>query len=391
MDRRVDPMKALVLEADWNPRAGYTLSEFERRTGKAITGSSVWRHPKLQVQEVDQPRPGPTEVLIRVQACGVCGSDMHFYETDREGYILYPGLTKFPTILGHEFSGQIVEVGSQVEDLQVGDRVTAEEMIWCGHCRSCRDGFPNHCLNLEELGFTIPGAFAEYIAVGAKYCWKIDALAEHYGDEEAAYEAGATVEPTSVSYNGIFERGGGFRPGAYVVVYGTGPIGLTAIALCKAAGAAKVIAFEISPERRELAEAMGADHVLDPREVRPHEVVMDVTEGEGADFHIEAAGAPQATLPEMEQSLAINARVVQIGRAAQRVPLYLETFQVHRAQFFGSQGHSGHSIFPNVIRLMASGLIDTRKMITARYSLDEVVDAIARLKERRDGKIMVKV
>ena len=384
-------MKALVLEANWDPRPGYTPSEFERKTGKAITGSSVWRHPKLQVREVDQPTPGPTEVLIRVRACGVCGSDMHFYETDGEGYILYPGLTKFPTILGHEFSGQIVEIGSQVEDLNVGDMVTAEEMIWCGHCRPCRDGFPNHCLNLEEIGFTIPGAFAEYIAVGAKYCWKIEALAERYGDEDAAYEGGATVEPTSVSYNAIFERGGGFRPGAYAAIYGTGPIGLAAIALCKAAGAAKVIAFEISPERRDLAKVMGADHAFDPREVRPYEAVMDLTGGAGADLHVEAAGAPRTTLPEMEQSLAINARVIQIGRAAQRVPLYLETFQVRRAQFFGSQGHSGHGIFPSVIRLMASGLIDTRKMITAHYSLDEVVEAIARSTSRRDGKIMVKV
>jgi len=316
---------------------------------------------------------------------------MHFYETDEEGYILYPGLTRFPTILGHEFSGQIVEIGSEVEDVEVGDMVTAEEMIWCGHCRPCRDGLPNHCLNLEEIGFTIPGAFAEYIAVGAKYCWRIDAIAECYVDEDAAYEAGATVEPTSVSYNAIFERAGGFRPGAYVAVYGTGPIGLTAIALCKAAGASKVIAFEISPERRELAERMGADHALDPGEVRPHEAVMELTKGEGADVHIEAAGAPQATLPEMERSLAIGARVVQIGRAAQRVPLYLETFQVRRAQFFGSQGHSGHGIFPSVVRLMASGLVDTRSMITTRYPLDDVLDAIAQSTTRRDGKIMVKM
>ena len=140
-------MKALVLEADWDPRPDYIVSDLERRTGKAITGSSVWRHPTLQVRDIDRLRPGPTEVLIHIRACGVCGSDMHFYETDEEGYILYPGLTKFPTILGHEFSGQIAEIGSDVEDLAVGDMVTAEEMIWCGHCRPCRDGLPNHCLN----------------------------------------------------------------------------------------------------------------------------------------------------------------------------------------------------------------------------------------------------
>jgi len=384
-------MKALILTARWEPKENYVVSEFERRTGKAITGNSVWRYPKLAIQDWEVPKPGPNDLLLKVRACGVCGSDVHFYETDEEGYILYPGLTKFPTILGHEFSGEVVEVGSNVTDFKVGDMVTAEEMIWCGYCKPCRNGFPNHCVNLEEIGFTIPGAFAEYIAVGAKYCWKIDALAERYGDVDKAYEAGATVEPTSVAYNGVFERGGGFRPGAYIVVYGAGPIGLGAIALSKASGAAKVIAFEVSAVRRELAEKVGADFVFNPEDVSPHEVVMELTEGEGADMHIEAAGAPVLTVPEMEKSLAINGKIVQIGRAAQRVPMYLETLQVRRGQVAGAQGHSGHAIFPSVIRMMASGLIDQTQIITSRYTLDNAVDAIKRATARQDGKIMVRV
>ena len=383
-------MKALVLNAKWEPREGYELSEFEKRTGKAITGNAIWRYPELKVQEVEEPTIKPDQVLIRVKACGVCGSDMHFYETDEDGYILYPGLTKFPTIIGHEFSGEIVEVGSEVEDLEVGDMVTAEEMIWCGHCFPCRNGFPNHCTNLEEIGFTIPGAFAEYIAVGARYCWKLNALMDRYGNEDKVYEAGALTEPSSVAYNAVFERAGGFRPGAYVAVYGLGPIGLAVTAECKAAGAARVIGFELSANRRELAKKVGADYVFDPREVTPHEVVMELTEGQGADLHVEAAGAPHLTVPEMEKSLAINGKIVQIGRAATRVPMYLETLQVRRGQVFGSQGHSGHAIFPSVIRMMASGLIDMTQIITARYNLDQAVDAIAKSVSREDGKIMVK-
>ena len=383
-------MKGLVLTAKWEPREGYQVSEFEKTTGKAITGNAIWRYPELKVQEVEKPTIKPDQVLIQIKACGVCGSDMHFYETDEDDYILYPGLTKFPTILGHEFSGEIVEVGSEVENLEVGDMVTAEEMIWCGHCFPCRNGFPNHCLNLEEIGFTIPGAFAEYIAVGAKYCWKLNALMDRYGDKEKVYEAGAVTEPSSVAYNAVFERAGGFRPGAYVAVYGLGPIGLAVTAECKASGAAKVIGFELSANRRELAKKVGADYVFDPRQVTPSEVVMDLTEGQGADLHVEAAGAPQVTVPEMEKSLAINGKIVQIGRAATRVPMYLETLQVRRGQVFGSQGHSGHAVFPSVIRLMASGLIDMTKIITARYSLDEAVDAIAKSVAREDGKIMVK-
>ncbi len=383
-------MKGLVLDAKWDPKPDYQVSEWEKKTGKAITGNSIWRYPKLEVREWPDPVLGPKDVLIEVQACGVCGSDMHFYETDEDGYILYPGLTKFPTILGHEFSGKVVEIGPEVTQLKVGDMVTAEEMIWCGRCIPCRNGYPNHCTNLEEIGFTIPGAFANYIAIDEKFCWKIDAIAERFGDEEKAYEVGALTEPTSVAYNAMFERAGGFRPGHYVSVFGAGPIGLAAIGLAKAAGAGIIAAFEISPRRKELAKIVGADYVYDPREVTPSEVLLELSKGEGFNFHVEAAGAPQLTVPEMEKALAINGKIVQIGRAAQRVPMYLEAFQVRRSQVFGAQGHSGHETFPNVIRLVASGRLDLSPIITARYKLEEAVDAIARATERADGKIIVK-
>ncbi|MCD6128155.1 alcohol dehydrogenase catalytic domain-containing protein [Candidatus Bipolaricaulota bacterium] len=385
-------MKGLVLSAKWEPRPGYQVSEFEKKTGKAIEGAQVWRHPKLELKEVPDPKPGPGQVLLRVKACGVCGSDVHFYETDQDDYILYPGLTKFPVIIGHEFSGEIVEVGPGPEGAKFkpGDRVTVEEMVWCGHCRPCRDGFPNHCENLEEIGFTIDGAMAEYIVVPAKLCWKVDAVFERYSDEELAWEVAATTEPTCVAYNGVFERAGGFRPGAYVAVYGAGPIGLGAIQLSKAAGAAKVIAFEVSEVRRKLAQEVGADYVYDPREVTPSEAVMEVTGGEGVDLSVEAAGAPEKTIPEMEKTLAINGKITVIGRAAQRVPMFLERFQVRRSQLFGAQGHSGHGIFPSVIRMMGAGLIDNSKIITSRFPLSQAVDALEKATKREDGKIIIK-
>jgi threonine dehydrogenase-like Zn-dependent dehydrogenase len=383
-------MKGLVLDATWDPRPDYPISEWEVRTCKAITGSSVWRHPTLGVRDWPDPEPEASEVVVEVQACGVCGSDMHFYETDDEGYVLYPGLTRFPTILGHEFSGKVVELGPEVTMLKAGDMVTVEEMLWCGRCIPCRNGYPNHCANLEEIGFTIPGAFANYIAVDEKHCWPIDAIADRFGDEEKAYEVGAMTEPTTVAYNGMFERAGGFKPGHYVSVFGAGPIGLAAIGLAKASGAGMVAAFEISEVRKGLAEEMGADFVFDPREVSAGEVLLDLSKGQGFDFHVEAAGVPHVVVPEMEKALAINAKVVQIGRAAQRVPMYLEAFQVRRGQAFGAQGHSGHEIFPNVIRMVATGRLDMGPIVTARYGLDDTVEAIVKSTERADGKILVK-
>lgn len=391
-------MKSLVLKADWQPRDGYAVSEFEKTSGKAITGSSIWRHPKLQVEEVRDPGSvGPDEVLIRVRYCGVCGSDVHFYETDADGYMLYPGLTKFPATIGHEFAGVIEEVGKNVTNLQVGTAVTCEEMIWCGHCNPCRNGFPNHCMNLEELGFTIDGAFATYLVVGAKYCWPVDALFERYRDDDKAMQAAAMCEPTAVAYNALFVRAGGFKPGATVVVYGAGPIGLAAIALASAAGASQVIAFEVSEVRRSLASQMGADKVLNPLNFANNgstarEAIMELTHGEGADMLVEASGVMNKTIPDMQTSLAINGKIVIIGRAAEQVPMYLEHLQVRRAQIYGSQGHSGHAIFPSVIRLMGSGRIDMTKAITSVRPLSEAVAAIEHLsKARADGKVMIKV
>jgi threonine dehydrogenase-like Zn-dependent dehydrogenase len=383
-------MKGLVLDAKWDPKPDYLVSDWEKETGKAITGNSIWRNPSLEVRSWPDPTLEPKDVLVEVQACGVCGSDMHFYETDDQAYILYPGLTKFPTILGHEFSGKVVESGKEVTQLQPGDMVTVEEMIWCGRCIACRNGYPNHCTNLEEIGFTIPGAFANYIAVDEKFCWKIDTITERFGSEEKAYEVGALTEPTCVAYNAIFERAGGFRPGHYVSVFGAGPIGLAAIGLAKAAGAGIIAAFEISPQRLELAKQVGADVAYDPREVNAGEVLMELSKGEGFDFHVEAAGVPELLVPEMEKALAINSKIVQIGRAAQRVPMYLEAFQVRRAQAYGAQGHSGHETFPNVIRMVAAGRLDLSPIITARYGLAGTLDAIVKSTERADGKILVK-
>jgi len=179
------------------------------------------------------------------------------------------------------------------------------------------------------------------------------------------------------------------------VVWGAGPIGLAAISLCKAAGAGMVIAFEISEPRIELARKVGADHVLNPLELRrkgvePYEKVLEITGGEGADMHVEAAGAPAQTLPQIQRSLAVGGKVAWIGRAPSEVPIYLEVFQVRRAQLFGSQGHSGWGNFKNVIRLMAAGKVDMTKIITSRFRLEEVEKAFERAKQRIDGKIIIR-
>jgi len=396
-------VRGAVLYAEFSPRPGYEISEDELKTRKVREGNRVWRNPRLVLEDRAMPKPKDDEVLIRVKAVGICGSDVHFVETDEDGYIIYPGLTRFPVVIGHEFSGVVEGVGPKVRKVKPGDMVTSEEMLWCGECDVCRMGFVNHCTRLNdpadleygELGFTHDGAMAEYVVVRERYLWKIDSLVDAYGSEERAFEAGSLVEPTSVSYNAIFTRAGGFKPGAYVVIWGAGPIGLAAIGLCRAAGAGMIIAFELSEIRIELAKKMGADYVLNPRKlkeegVEPYEKILELTGGEGADIHVEAAGAPSQTLPQMQRSLAVGGKIAWIGRAPQEVPIYLEVFQVRRAQLFGSQGHSGWGNFRNVIRLMAAGKIDMTRIITSRFRLEEVEKAFERAKKRIDGKITIK-
>ena len=397
-------MLAVVLRAEFAPKPGYEPTEDEKRTHKVREGNKIWKNPRISLEEVPVPKPKGKQVLIQVKACGICGSDLHFVETDEDGYMIYPGLTRLPVIIGHEFSGVVVEVGPEAKMVKPGDMVTSEEMLWCGECTACRLSYVNHCTRLNdpadlefgELGFTHDGAMAEYVLIPhEKYLWKIDAIAERYGNDEKAFEAGSLVEPTSVAYHAMFNRAGGFKPGGYVVVWGAGPIGLAAISLARAAGAGKIIAFEISPVRKELASKVGADYVFDPVELKkkgiePWEKIMDVTGGEGADLHVEAAGAPQHTLPQMQKSLAIGGKIAWIGRAPKEVPIYLEIFQVRRAQIFGSQGHSGWGTFRNVIRLMAAGKIDMTQIITSRFKLSDALKAFERGHKRIDGKITIK-
>src|SRR5262249_52740328 len=155
-------VKGLVLDGIWDPRPGSALTEAERRTRKVMNGNTAWRNPTLRVVELDDPKMGPDEVLLRVRAVGICGSDLHMCETDKDGYMLYPGLTRLPSVLGHECAGEVIEVGRNVKGLRRHDIVAVEDMIKCGYCDPCRMGWPNQCRNLEEIGFSTDGAIAEY-------------------------------------------------------------------------------------------------------------------------------------------------------------------------------------------------------------------------------------
>ena len=296
----------------------YPISEGEKTKRRAIIGSQVWKNITFEIKDVPTPNLHDDEVLIKVKTCGVCGSDTHLYETDEEGYIIFSGLTKLPCIIGHEFSGIVEKTGSSVNNLKRGDKVAVESIMWCGKCLPCRSGFPNQCEDIELMGLSTNGAFAEYIAVNERYCWKINDLTEIYTGEEV-FDFGALIEPVGCAYNGIFIAGKGFNPGATVVIYGAGPIGLGAIALSRISGASQIIAFDVIDERVKIAKEMGADHAFNTNTLgngcNPSDKVMELTRGRGADIQVEAAGAAPITIPHMEKAMAFNGEIIYLGRA----------------------------------------------------------------------------
>ena len=391
-------MRAVSLNADWDPRPDFELGAKDVDGKSTYLGSKVWRNPRIEFVEKEVPVPGPTEVLIEVKACGFCGSDVHMLQSDDDGYIFYPGLTAFPCTLGHELSGEVVEAGDLAinkrtgQPYKAGEAVCCEEMIWCAQCQPCADGFPNHCERLQEIGFSIDGAFAKYIKIDARFLWSIEALREPYG-EEKMYLLGSLAEPLSVAFNAVIERGGGIRPGDNVVILGCGPVGAAACAVLKRSGAASVIVSEPSKTRREMAMAMGATHTIDPTEVNAAEAVLDITKGVGAKIILEASGFPTVVWPDVEKIIwegkALNTTVVLVARADARIPLNGEVFQVRRASVVGAQGHSGHGTFPRVISSMAAGM-DVSPMITKQIGLDEVPENLVMLQtDRNEVKITV--
>jgi threonine dehydrogenase-like Zn-dependent dehydrogenase len=385
-------MQGVTLVADWDPKPGFKLGAKDIEGRQTYLGSLVWRNPRIEIREFDIPTPGDDEVLIEVKACGICGSDVHMAQADKDGYIYYPGLTGFPSILGHEFSGVVVEAGKKAFDKRTnkpfkgGEAVTSEEMLWCAQCKPCADGQPNHCERLDEIGFNVNGAYTKYVVVPSRTVWSLEPLRKMYKNERDIFIAGSLVEPTCVAYNAVIERGGGIRPGDRVVILGGGPVGIAACAILKRAGASQVIISETQDRRADMAMKLGADFRINPAKEDFADRVLEITEGMGADLYMEATGLPEVVYPGIERAIwegrTLNSTVVVTARAEARMQVQGEVLQVRRARIIGAQGHSGDGNFPRVIECMATGM-DMTPMSTKKVSLEELPENILKLQTDR--------
>lgn len=387
-------MRGLQFQAEFRPKDSYLISEKETREQMAYHGNDVWYNPKLELVEKEIRPLKSKEVLIKIAACGVCGSDIHFLGKSEEGYLKYTGHCSAGTILGHEYSGEIVQVGKAVTSLKAGDLVVADTMNWCGECAACRMGLFNQCENLEELGFTKDGGFATYMIAEAKYCCKVNDFEKIYGSRERALDVAALLEPMSVAYTGMFIGAGGIRPGDYVAVTGTGPVGLSAIALAKAAGAAKVFAIDIVAERMEIAKKMGADVCINSKELQEGETVADIlmreTNNTGIMLHVEATGQFRFTMNDIQKTLAYGGRTSMIGMGQPPAPVDPRAYQGIQGKLCGSIGGAGQGAIPAIIRLIECGKLDPSVMIAGEYSLDEVLIAFEKARNGIAGKLLVK-
>src|SRR6201998_3700181 len=233
----------------------------------------------LQLEQVQVPTMGPTDVLVRVKATSICGTDLHIYGWDRWSQ----GRIKPPVTLGHEFCGGVEGVGEEVSAVRAGDFVSAEMHLNCGHCQQCRLGQAHICQNLRIIGIDIDGAFAEFVKIPAANIWELAAsIPEHYG---------AILDPLG---NAVHTVLAGPVAGQTVLVTGCGPIGLMSIAVAKACGSSTVFATETNDARRAMAKKMGAEIAINPAVEDAVKRILKETGGTGVDALLEMSGNPQA-------------------------------------------------------------------------------------------------
>lgn len=311
----------------------------------------------LELREVPVPQIAPDEVLIRVRACGICGSDLKIQD-DKHPYTP-------PVVIGHEFAGEIAEVGSGVTGWVVGDRVVSEQHTHaCGRCRQCLTGNAFACASKRAPGYFVDGAFAEFIKVPA---WLLHRIPDNLSFVEAAFS-----EPSAVAAHGVLDRTG-IAPEDTVLILGCGPIGLVAAKMVQAAGAAQVIITGIDRDeqvRLPKARELGIDHVVNVMQTDLAALLDDLTGGEGADVVIELSGA----LPAISQGFQLARRLGRVGIIGQpptdevAIPYREALFRALTVSFSYS---SKYTSWERVLSLFERGAIDPAPFITHVLPLDE--------------------
>ena len=341
-------------------------------TMKALRKTQAAKGLTLQTVPVPELRHG--EVLVRVKAASICGTDLHIYGWDRWSQ----GRIKPPVTLGHEFCGMVEQVGPDVTSVHAGDFVSAEMHVTCGHCHQCRLGEAHICPNVRVIGIDQDGAFAEFVKIPATNIWKLDAaISERYA---------AILDPLG---NAVHTVLAGEIAGQTALVTGCGPIGLMSIAVAKACGGSTVFATETNAHRREMAKQRGADGVINPATEDAVERILAETGATGVDVLLEMSGVPSA-IQQGFKALRAGGRASLLGIPTENVPLDLVNDVIFKgATVQGIYGRRMYQTWVQMTALLKAGRLNLEPLFGEKVGLDNFEAAFAKLQSGMAGKILI--
>lgn len=316
---------------------------------------------KVELQERPIPVPKEDEVLVKIEYVGICGSDLHYFESGRIGDFVVTG----PLVLGHEAAGTVLEVGSAVKHLKVGDRVALEPGKTCGQCEFCKSGKYNLCKDVVFFATPpVDGVFQEYVAHEAALCFKLP--------ENVSTEEGALIEPLAVGMHAASQ--GDAHLGQTAVVTGAGCIGLVTLLSLRARGVSRIIVVDVMDKRLEKAKELGADEVINGREEDTVARIMELTGGRGFDLGIETAGS-QITASQLIRGANKGATIVFVGYSASGemtlpIGMALDKELTFKTIF------RYRNIYPTAIEAVSAGKINIKGIVTNYFDLDNIQEAL---------------
>ena len=320
---------------------------------------------KLIIRDVPEPEPGPSQVLVKVAACGICGTDIKLYEGKYSANV--------PVILGHEYSGEVIKTGNKVTEIKQGDKIVPDPNESCGACYWCRSARPCFCNKLAAYGVLKDGGFAEFALVGEKGAYKIP--------EGLDYESASFAEPVSCAVHCIDRAS--IKPGETVLIIGGGAMGQILVQLARDSGAGKLIMVTRSRWKLELAKKFGATDTVCAEE-NTDEQVLSLTEGLGADVVIEAVGSPQTI--ELAIRLARKSgRVVIFGFAPEGEKANFIPFDVLSRELTIMGSWVNPYTFSRSLDILSAGKIDVKSLVSLKLSLGNIMDGFRAMKEKPEG------
>lgn len=329
--------------------------------------------PGASLEEVSVPDVAPTDVLVRVRAASICGTDLHIFEWDRWA----ENRVRPPLVFGHEFCGDVVATGRDVKKVTLGQYIAAESHIACGECYECVHGLRHVCRRVQIIGVDRPGAFAQYVAIPQDNAWP---TGRNFPPEIATVQ-----EPMG---NAVHTALSTPVAGSTVAIFGAGPIGLFAVPICRASGARKILTIEPSHLRLDLARRMGSDVMIDPTQDNVVHRLLEETEGEGVDVVLEMSGNPRA-IDQAFRSLRFGGHIALLGIPARPVELDLADAVIFKgATVVGITGRKIWETWYQTRGFLESGL-DLSPVITHKLPLDNFADAFELVATGQSGKVVL--